>query len=128
VNTNSPDGRPKDLAKGEPFCDRRMIRKGKTIGQKVSDPAGAIYKERRHDRLASPLPQVADDNVEALRRKLLLSHATFGYGRHRAGRSSAIGAAHHLGGDMIRLKREAVAFAGGREKCRQHDARLAFAG
>jgi len=127
-NTDSPDGRPKDLPEGEPFCDRRMIRKGKAVRQKVSDPTGAIYKQCRHDRLASPVLQFIDDIVQALRRKLLLSLAALGDGGGRIGQIFAIGATHHLSGDMIRLKGEAVALAGSGEKCRQYDERLAFVG
>lgn len=41
-DTCSPDGKPKGLAKREPFCDRRMIRKRQAIRQEVLDPTGAI--------------------------------------------------------------------------------------
>src|SRR6516165_12562459 len=115
LDTDSTDGETKNLAQCEPFGDRWMFRPSKTVRQEIGNPASAIDKQRRDNRLASPVSQLVDDIVQALRREALLSLAPFGDGGRRFGRSSAIGATHHLGGDVIRLEGEAVTFGGGCE-------------
>jgi hypothetical protein len=84
-----------------------MFRPSKTERQEIGNPASAIDKQRRDNRLASPVSQLVDDIVQALRREALLSLAPFGDGGRRFGRSSAIGATHPDLNSLLALRRSA---------------------
>src|SRR6516164_8706889 len=60
LDTDSTDGEAKNLAQCEPFGDRWMFRPSKTVRQEIGNPAGAINKHRRDNRLPSPVPQLVD--------------------------------------------------------------------
>jgi hypothetical protein len=115
---------PKGVPHGESFGDRHMVRPGKTISQSVGDPTGPIDEQRRNDRPASRVPQLADDIAQTLRRQLALAFVPLGDGGRGFCRSSAVPAALHLVCDAIGLEGEAVAVGGRREKRRQYDPRL----
>jgi hypothetical protein len=106
---------PKGVPHGESFGDRHMVRPGKTISQSVGDPTGPIDEQRRNDRPASRVPQLADDIAQTLRRQLALAFVPLGDGGRGFCRSSAVPAALHLVCDAIGLEGEAVAVGGRRE-------------
>ena len=90
LDTDSTDGETKNLAQCKPFGDRWMFRPSKTERQEIGNPASAIDKQRRDNRLASPVSQLVDDIVQALRREALLSLAPFGDGGRRFRRLSSV--------------------------------------